>query len=68
MAILLKRPEVRKRTTLSDSSLYRLIENGEFPRPIQLNPNGRAVAWLENEVETWIEQRIEASRLQEGVA
>ncbi|WP_445005478.1 helix-turn-helix transcriptional regulator [Halomonas mongoliensis] len=58
MAALLKRPEVRQRTTLSDSSLYRLIEKGEFPRPIKVNPNGRAVAWLESEVDAWIESRL----------
>ncbi|MDX5976020.1 helix-turn-helix transcriptional regulator [Vreelandella alkaliphila] len=68
MATLLKRPEVRKRTTLSDSALYRLMERGQFPRPIQLNPHGRAVAWVESEVEQWIEQRIEAARQEKGAA
>lgn len=62
MAVLLKRPEVRQRTTLSDSTLYRLMEQGDFPRPVRVNPNGRAVAWIESEVHAWIEQRIEASR------
>ncbi|SDJ10887.1 helix-turn-helix transcriptional regulator [Billgrantia gudaonensis] len=65
MAVLLKRPEVRKRTTLSDSALYRLMEKGEFPRPVQLGP--RAVAWVEAEVDAWIAARIEASR-EEGAA
>ena len=60
MAGLLKRPDVRKRTTLSDSALYRLIEKGEFFRPINLGP--RAVAWIEEEVNAWINSRIEASR------
>ena len=58
MAVLLKRPEVRQRTTLSDSTLYRLLDRGEFPRPIKVNPNGRAVAWLESEVDAWIESRL----------
>ncbi|MBS9404790.1 AlpA family transcriptional regulator [Halomonas sp. TRM85114] len=64
MAVLLKRPEVRERTTLSDSALYRLINKGEFPPPIQLGP--RAVAWLEEEVTAWIESKIEASREKEA--
>ncbi|NVF12989.1 helix-turn-helix transcriptional regulator [Vreelandella maris] len=68
MAVLLKRPEVRQRTTLSDSALYRLMEKGQFPRPIQLNPNGRAVAWVESEVEHWIKQRIDAARQEMGAA
>lgn len=55
---LLKRPEVREKTSLSDSEMYRQIGAGTFPRPIRLTPNGRAVAWLESEVDTWIENRI----------
>lgn len=55
---LLKRPEVRERTSLSDSELYRQIAAGTFPRAIRLTPNGRAVAWLESEVEAWIESRL----------
>ncbi|MCE8050270.1 AlpA family transcriptional regulator [Halomonas daqingensis] len=55
---LLKRPEVREKTSLSDSELYRQIAVGSFPRPIRLTPNGRAVAWLESEVDAWIESRL----------
>lgn len=55
---LLKRPEVREKTSLSDSELYRQIGAGTFPRPIRLTPNGRAVAWLESEVDAWIESRL----------
>lgn len=55
---LLKRPEVREKTSLSDSELYRQIAAGAFPRPIRLTPNGRAVAWLESEVDAWIESRL----------
>lgn len=65
---LIKRPEVRKRTTLSDSALYRLMDLGDFPRPVRPNPNGRAVAWVESEIEQWIEQRIEAARQEKGAA
>lgn len=65
MAVLLKLPEVRERVALSTPTIYRLIKKGDFPRPVHLGP--RAVAWVEDEVETWIEQRIEASRAQ-GVA
>lgn len=65
---LIKRPEVRRRTTLSDSTLYRLMDGGDFPRPVRPNPNGRAVAWVEAEVDQWIEARIEAARKQKGVA
>lgn len=65
---LIKRPEVRRRTTLSDSALYRLMDDGDFPRPVRPNPSGRAVAWVEAEVEQWIADRIEAAREGKGVA
>lgn len=65
---LIKRPEVRRRTTLSDSALYRLMEAGEFPRPIRPNPSGRAVAWVEADIEQWMSERIESARQQGALA
>ncbi|WP_373182416.1 helix-turn-helix transcriptional regulator [Halomonas campaniensis] len=61
---LLRRPDVLHRCGISNSTLHRLINAGDFPAPIQLSP--RAVAWIESEINEWIEQRIEASRAGEG--
>jgi len=33
---------------------------GTFPKPVSLG--GRAVGWLEAEVQQWLQRRIEASR------
>lgn len=63
---LLRRPEVLQRCGISNSTLHRLITAGDFPHPIQLSP--RAVAWIEEEVSIWIDQRIKASRSQRGTA
>ena len=63
---LLRRPDVLYRCGISNSTLHRLINAGNFPAPIQLGP--RAVAWVESEINEWIEQRIEASRGQGGTA
>lgn len=57
---LIKLPAVKERTTLSTSELYRRIEAGTFPKQIKLG--AKAVAWLEHEVNEWIEQHISASR------
>ena len=62
---LLRRPDVLYRCGISNSTLHRLINAGNFPAPIQLGP--RAVAWVESEINEWIEQRIEASRAGEEV-
>ncbi len=36
------------------------VAQGTFPKPVSLG--GRAVGWIEAEVQRWLEQRIEASR------
>ena len=39
------------------ASIYRLIAAGQFPRPYSLG--ARAVAWLESDIDAWIEARVE---------
>lgn len=57
---LIRLPEVKNRTGLSTSDLYRRVEAGTFPRQIKLGV--KAVAWIETEVQSWIEQTIHAAR------
>ena len=52
---LLKRPEVEKVVGLSCSSLYRLMSQDDFPRPVRLG--GRAVAWRATDIADWLESR-----------
>ena len=59
---LLRIAEVEAATGLDRSTLYRQITAGEFPEPIQLSPGGRAVAWKQSEVSTWIEERATKGR------
>lgn len=46
-------------TGLTDKWFYKLIQLGEFPKPIKL---GRSSRWLQSEVEAWLQQRIAQSR------
>lgn len=46
-------------TGLTDKWFYKLIKDGEFPKPIKL---GRTSRWLESEVEAWLQKRIAQSR------
>jgi len=55
---LLRRPKVEARTGYSRSTIYAMMEAGDFPRPVKLGP--RAVAWVESEVDAWISARIQA--------
>ena len=54
---ILRRKQVEKRTGLSRSTIYLRIQVGTFPKPVNLG--GRAVGWLENEIEAWLAARIE---------
>ena len=56
MAKLIRLPAVIDATGLSRSSVYFKISQGNFPPPVKLSE--RASAWVADEVEAWIEQRI----------
>ncbi|MEZ5461088.1 helix-turn-helix transcriptional regulator [Dokdonella sp.] len=64
--VLLKLPEVRFRTSLSGSEIYRRIaaDPPSFPVPVKLGQ--RASAWLEHEVTEWCEARIAARDAHKG--
>lgn len=53
---LIKIKEVMNVTTLSRASIYKYMNLGRFPRHVSLG--GRAVAWVEEEVEDWVAQRV----------
>lgn len=59
-SVLIRLPEVLRRTALSKTSIYDLAKSGDFPASIPLG--GKAVAWLESEVEQWIQSRIAVAR------
>lgn len=54
----LRRPEVQSRTGLPENTLDDLERAGKFPRRVKVG--ARAVAWVEHEIEEFIQQRIAA--------
>ncbi|EPK7484757.1 helix-turn-helix transcriptional regulator [Proteus mirabilis] len=50
---------ITRLTRLTDKWFYKLIQDGEFPKPIKL---GRSSRWLKSEVENWLQARIAESR------
>jgi prophage regulatory protein len=54
---LLRKVQVLGRTGLSTTGLYTRVASRSFPRPVSLGGGGRAVAWVESEVQDWIEAR-----------
>lgn len=57
---ILRLPDVKARSGLARSTIYRHIGEGTFPPPVQLG--ARAVGWVESEIEDWLNARIEISR------
>ncbi|RTZ73182.1 MAG: AlpA family transcriptional regulator [Gammaproteobacteria bacterium] len=60
MTNILRLPSVKARTGLSRSTIYLRISEGRFPKPVSLG--GRAVGWIEAEINDWLDQQIKASR------
>jgi len=57
---ILRLPAVQARTGLSRSTIYLRISEGRFPKPVSLG--GRAVGWVEAEINVWLNRQIEHSR------
>ena len=52
---LLRRREVEQMVGLSRTSIYRLMDSGDFPHPIRVGP--RAVRWRLRDIEEWMSER-----------
>lgn len=59
MKKILRLPEVKDRTGLSRSLIYKLIAQDKFPKQIKLTD--RASGWSEQSINDWIAQRITES-------
>ncbi|MEN8750980.1 AlpA family transcriptional regulator [Marivita sp.] len=51
----LRRPQVEEATGLSRSSIYAMMDAGDFPRPVRIGK--RAVAWPQSAIEDWLVNR-----------
>ena len=57
---ILRLPTVKDLTGLSRSTIYLRISKNEFPSSISLG--GRAVGWVESDINNWLSEKIEAGR------
>ena len=56
---LVRLPEVLLRVGWSRSQVYKQVGLGRFPRPVRLSE--RTVAWLEADIDQWIQERVGAA-------
>jgi prophage regulatory protein len=68
---IVRKPVVLAATGYSNSTLYKKIQDGKFPKPVKLDPDdksGRAASgWFEDEVEDY-QRRLDDTRNAELVA
>jgi prophage regulatory protein len=61
---ILRLKAVLERTGLSRSTLYRKIEQGTFPRQVRISE--RCIGWHEGDIERWLTNPKNYSRLHPG--
>ena len=54
---IIKLPAVKQLTTFSSATIYRLMSMGNFPRQVKLSE--RSSGWLLEEVNAWVNNKIE---------
>lgn len=57
---LIRLPEVIKRTGISKTTIYELINEKRFPSQVKIGT--RAIAFIESEIDEWIYKLINSSR------
>lgn len=54
---VIRRHEVENKTGLSRSTIYAMMAEGDFPKPIKLGK--RAVGWREADIAKWLASRTQ---------
>ncbi|MEO8164307.1 MAG: AlpA family phage regulatory protein [Betaproteobacteria bacterium] len=57
---ILRLSAVKARIGLSRSSIYQLVSQSRFPRPVARS--SRSVGWLESEIDGWLAAQVAISR------
>lgn len=71
MSRLLSMKQVCERTSLSRASILRKVDDEKFPAPVALGERKRnrrgqltgRIAWVEEEVDAWIADRLKVGRI-----
>ena len=58
---IVRNAQVRAKLDVSEAKLFDMVAKGLFPKPFPIVPGGRAVGWLETDVDSWILEQKRAS-------
>ena len=54
---ILRMRQLAEKLSLSDSHIYTLIQQNQFPKPFTLVHGGRAMGWYESDIDAWLAKR-----------
>ncbi|NWA24080.1 AlpA family transcriptional regulator [Pseudomonas gingeri] len=57
-------PEVKRLVGLKTTTIYKMANEGTFPKQIKLG--ARSVAWIKSEVLAWSQQKVDDARASES--
>ena len=55
----MRRREVMELLGLSHTTIYKMVEEGRFPRPLRIGPN--TTRWRSDQVDAWMKEQMEAA-------
>jgi prophage regulatory protein len=55
---VVRHAHVCQKLQISSAKLFDLVAQGVFPKPFHIVPGGRAVGWLERDVDAWVLERM----------
>lgn len=59
---IVRHTHVCQKLQISSAKLFDLVARGIFPKPFLIVPGGRAVGWIERDVDSWVlERKAQAS-------
>lgn len=59
--MFLRLPQVKQYTCLSKSSIYRLMDEGDFPKQVYLG--ARSVVWVKSQIHEWCLSKISDTKI-----
>ena len=54
---IIRHKAVCQKLQVSSAKLFDMVARSQFPKPFALIPGGRAVGWLESDVDQWVLDR-----------
>jgi predicted DNA-binding transcriptional regulator AlpA len=61
---IIRHNQVCQKMQISSAKLFDMVAKKQFLKPFTIIPGGRAVGWLEQEVDQWILDRKETCRME----